>query len=520
MSRPFRPGSLPALLLALAVLAGCSRPGAPARVSVDWLAAHAAPAFDPDGPPDALRAALERHLSIGLLDRDSTGTTRLGLAASASVSADSLVWTFRLRDGLRYTDGSPLTSADIQRALLAGLGRRDHATREWLLAAVARERGAKAGAGLAIVCPDPRTLRITLARPDPRLLDKLAVSGVSAPFKSRVGEWAQAVGAGPYRVIAGHEGHSLTLVASGPVAGVQPTADTLRIRFTIGAARALNAMRHGSADVVWPLAPGLLGQRLPREWSVHQRDPQPARRLYLVLRPEAAPFGRLEARNTLASTFNREDVLTALGARGEPVRRWLPGAEADYEWPRIESVAERAARSLQAAAEHEDRSRSGEPARTRSYHVVLAYDADGAGAEVARSLQGQWARAGHYAELRPRRGAEVAEEMLASGRSQARLVESQAPLTGPEAEVATLVLPLRGPAVGSFRSGWRTRDLDRWIGLPEASPGFDPTGVQSMLARERVVLPLATIPWQWATRSGGKPPVVQAATGPGWTVTH
>ncbi|MCE9626772.1 MAG: hypothetical protein K8R56_02510, partial [Candidatus Eisenbacteria bacterium] len=95
-----------------------------------------------------------------------------------------------------------------------------------------------------------------------------------------------------------------------------------------------------------------------------------------------------------------------------------------------------------------------------------------------------------------------------------------APFDGAEAELATLVLPMRGPAVGSFRTGWRTREFDRWIALPEPAPGFDATAVQARLAEDRVVLPLASIPWQMAVRLGGIPPVVQAATGPGWTTTH
>jgi hypothetical protein len=279
-------------------------------------------------------------------------------------------------------------------------------------------------------------------------------------------------------------------------------------------------MRHGGADAVWPLPPGSLNQPVPSDWLVVQRDAIPARRLLLVVRPEAPPFGRLEARTALASSFNREELLGSLGARGEPVRRWLPGAAPDYAWPRIEGAIDRATRSATAAARMGDRPRSGDPARTESYHLVVAYDADGTGAEVARSLQEQWSRAGHYAELRPLRGAEVAPELLGSGGSQVRLVESQPMITGAEAEVATFVLPMRGPAVGSFRTGWRTRDLDRWIVLPEPAPGFDAATVQARLAADRVVLPLASIPWQWAARVGGTPPIVQAAMGPGWTVTH
>ena len=39
----------------LLALTSCSRGSAPVPVSQVWVAGHAQPAFDPDGPPDALR---------------------------------------------------------------------------------------------------------------------------------------------------------------------------------------------------------------------------------------------------------------------------------------------------------------------------------------------------------------------------------------------------------------------------------------------------------------------------------
>ena len=137
-----------------------------------------------------------------------------------------------------------------------------------------------------------------------------------------------------------------------------------------------------------------------------------------------------------------------------------------------------------------------------SIHVVLAYDADLAGADVARTLQGEWARQGFYAELRGQRGAAALAEPLRAAAAQAQLVESQALVPGVSGELACLVMPLRGPAVGAFRSGWRTREFDPWV-LPGRSAGpLDPDAVQTRLAEERNVLPVAELPWLWIEREG------------------
>src|SRR5690242_12971639 len=183
MSRSARRRVLALLAIVSALLpAGCSAPRAPARVATVWLAGHPLPAFDPDGPPDALRQALERQLSRGLVEADSTGRVGPALADSLGCSRDSLTWTFRLRGDARFTDGSPVTSADIRDALMGGLGRDDHATREWLLAAVrgvASARSGRRAPAIGIETAGPSRLVIRLAAREPRLLEKLAVTGVS-----------------------------------------------------------------------------------------------------------------------------------------------------------------------------------------------------------------------------------------------------------------------------------------------------------------------------------------------------
>ena len=132
-------------LLVLA-LTGCARTAkAPAPVSRLWIAGHVEPAFDPDGPPDPLRWALERALSRGLVELDSTGAPQPAAARSYAWSADSLTLTFTLREGLRFTDGTAVSSADFAAALAAGLARTDHASREWLLSAVTGIEKVRAG---------------------------------------------------------------------------------------------------------------------------------------------------------------------------------------------------------------------------------------------------------------------------------------------------------------------------------------------------------------------------------------
>ena len=49
----------------------------------------------------------------GLTVPDASGDPSPGVAHSWSVSDDRLIWTFTLRDGLRWSDGAPLTAKDV-----------------------------------------------------------------------------------------------------------------------------------------------------------------------------------------------------------------------------------------------------------------------------------------------------------------------------------------------------------------------------------------------------------------------
>ena len=508
-----------ATLAVLVLSPGCARRPSPPVSSLTWFSGRARPAFDPDGAPDALRFALERHLSRGLVERDSSGRIREGIASEIECSEDSLTWTFRLPASLRFTDGTPVTSADVREALIAGLGRDDHATRSWLLSAVRGVSQVRAGRPLptlGIDAPDERTLVLRLAVRDRRLLEKLAVPGVATPWKQRTGGWADAVGVGPYRLVTAPDERSMTLVAAAPAAGVAATLDTLHVRFGGGAARARSILRQGLTDVLWPVPPGLLDQPLPSGWSVDRRAAVPARDDCCS---SCVPTCRPPRGSPCASRWRTRSIARSCSVHSAraPSRcaAGCPGRDA------ISTGRGSRRRSRERSGERRNwlpvrHGRTG-PLVPESHHLTAALDADLAGALVLPALQRQWEQAGHYVDTRSLRGQAAGVQALRAAAAQVHLVESQALLPGLEPEIALLVMPLRGPAVGAYRTGWRTRDFDRHLTALGTAPGPDPDQVQSELAEDRIVLPLAGLPWQYAFRELAGAPRVHPAYGPHWT---
>ena len=483
-------GGVLAVALALGG-AGCGR--APARpVTRFWWVGRNAPVFDPLGPRDPVRWSLERLLTTGLVEESTTGAIVPAAAERIVVSRDSLTYTFHLRRGLRYTNGTHCGSADFRSALERGLQRTDHGTTAWALAAVRGVDAMRPGRPLptlGIRTPDDTTLVVELARRDRQLLRKLAIPGICTAWAARdSADWGSGSGLGPYRVQHA-EPRRLTLVRVRPPAKRESAAlpDTVSVRFEPVVARLRSALRAGRVDLLWPVPGALLAEPLAEPYRHATGTATPLRRLLLLLRMDVPPTSKLAARAALAHGLNRSEVTDLLqnGAR-DPVA-WWPGAT-PFEYPRLDA---------QEVASWLERGRLG-----RSVHVTMLIDADGIATVVAPSLQGEWARLSLSVDLMPLRGEALADESLRGWRAQLALLEWQALIDDPAADLAALVMPVRGPAVGAFRTGWRTREFDPWIRAGSPAAPLDLDAVEQRLAEQLVALPVAEIDWMWIERSG------------------
>ncbi len=119
----------PALSIALAIVAAAcsgtqpSTPGA-AATAEGGTATSADFSYSIDADPSSFagtahdapteQVGYELFANSGLVYLDNRTEPQPGLATKLpDISADGLTWTFRLRDGLKFSDGSPLTSEDV-----------------------------------------------------------------------------------------------------------------------------------------------------------------------------------------------------------------------------------------------------------------------------------------------------------------------------------------------------------------------------------------------------------------------
>jgi ABC-type transport system substrate-binding protein len=243
-------------------------------------------------------------------------------------------------------------------------------------------------------------------------------------------------------------------------------------------------MRMNFADLIWPL-PANLHDESQGGYQFRSAAAHPARSLRLVMRADTPPTTRREARRALAHGIARNEVVRLLG----------PGADRRTSWTSEGEAADFPALDPGRVREWMARGKLG-----RSFRVTMAYRRDGPGAAIARSLQEEWSRVDIYVEPKALPAERFQQEAL-SGLAQVLIVEQQPLIPSLSGELAQLVMPYRGPAVGAFRTGWRTRefDPDPKTGEVEASAA----SAERRLEEEMVALPLAGLDWTWAERASG-----------------
>lgn len=296
-----------ALLLAVGVAWGeAPRRGGTAVVAVAGDPGHLNPAISSAGPLHAVADSLYNGLVA--LDRD--GTPRPDLARSWDVSPDGRTVTFRLVDGVRWHDGTPLTAADVKFSFDEALFRFH-----------ARARAGLAPAVEAIETPDAGTVVFRLRRPHPALLQQLDVT--EAPIIARhvyAGKDLnqnpanlRPIGTGPYRFESYRRDDEVVLVRNPAYfkPGL-PRLDRLVFRILPNANTQLNAFLAGEVDMLARVS-AIDAQRL-RGQPVTTVDTQAGSGgsncvMTLSFNLERPRLSDLRVRQAFAKAIDREQIL-------------------------------------------------------------------------------------------------------------------------------------------------------------------------------------------------------------------
>ena len=227
-------------------------------------------------------------------------TPEPALAESWEVSDDLLTWTFTLRDGVTFHDGSPLTADDV----VASYER-------------IAEEGANAfrlGAVEAYDAPDELTVVMELNRPAPNLLDQIgafkgmAVAPASAIDAGTLGD--EPIGTGPFAFVSFTPGDSVVLEANPGYWGEGPFLDGVEFRVIPDESVKVTNLETGEVDWIDSVPPQQLDQLEADDQIVLGRVAGNDY-WYLSLNNEREPFDDPDVRRAIAFALDIETITEA-----------------------------------------------------------------------------------------------------------------------------------------------------------------------------------------------------------------
>ncbi len=167
--------------------------------------------------------------------------TTPGLAESWEAADDGLTYTYHLRDGLKWSDGEPLTAEDVAYTINTS---RDQ---EWI-------NHSATTANLDAVVVDDQTVTITSSVPDPKLpiMDVYIVpKHIWEPLSAddvTTYDALDGVGSGPFTLTEWKSGQSWTMVANPNYWQGQPAIDQVVFRVFTNADAMVAALEKGEID--------------------------------------------------------------------------------------------------------------------------------------------------------------------------------------------------------------------------------------------------------------------------------
>ncbi|WP_425565475.1 ABC transporter substrate-binding protein [Pilimelia columellifera] len=293
-------------------VAGCSAGSTPAS-SGDAATLVVATAGEPEALNPLLNYGVDGASLIfdGLVAREGNNNLVGGLARETpAVSADGRTVTARLREGVRFHDGAPLTSADVVFTYQAVLDPKVDSTLRSDLDMLA-----------AVEAPDPATVVFRLKHPYAPFLQRLTLGIV--PAKALAGQDINKaafnrapVGTGPYRVQSWTPGDRLVLKANEAYHGGEPSNATVVVAFVADdnvRAQRLRAGEFDAAELPPKLAAGF-------DAGGHRVQKTPTADYRGVMLPMGGPItGDLAIRQALNVAVDRSAMVAGvLGGAGEP----------------------------------------------------------------------------------------------------------------------------------------------------------------------------------------------------------
>ncbi|GAB2511450.1 Heme-binding protein A precursor [Corynebacterium atrinae] len=270
----------------------------------------------------AIPQALMSNVYEGLVRIDADGTIVPLLAQSWEVSEDRTSYTFHLREGVEFSDGTPFTADTAAFSI-------NYVKNSWTNGLKSQMDVVNSAEPL-----DEYTLRVSLTRPSQRWLWSMGtLTGAMMSPEGVETLASNPIGTGPFELDRFAVGESISLRARDDYWG-DPAQQDAAIRYFSDATSAVNALRSGDIDVVWSMQSPELLDTLPTEFSVDVGTTNGE--VIVSMNNKRAPFDDPRIRRAVALAIDRHAINEVVweglatdtgGAPVPPTDPWFSGKD-------------------------------------------------------------------------------------------------------------------------------------------------------------------------------------------------
>jgi oligopeptide transport system substrate-binding protein len=298
--------------------------------------------LDPQVGYDWQNWSVIKSIFDGLMDY-KPGTTELepDLAKEYTVSDDGLTYTFKLRDGLKFHNGRPVTSADVKYSLERAVNPATQSPGAGYFSMIKGHDELSTGKAKemsGITTPDDKTVVFTLTRPDATFLHLMAINFGFVVPKEEVekagADWGKKpVGTGAFKFVEWVPGQHIVLERNQDYhrAGV-PYLDKLTFEFGQDPTVAVLRLGKGEVDIVGDGIP-------PAQFAQIMADPASKDLIaignqlhtgYVTMNVTQPPFDNLKVRQAVNMAINKDRIVRLINNRGVTATQALPPAMPGY----------------------------------------------------------------------------------------------------------------------------------------------------------------------------------------------
>ena len=283
-----------------------------------------------------------KSLYDGLMDYEP-GTTELrpGLAESYEISDDGMVFTFKLREGVKFHNGRVMTADDVKYSLDRVTNPTTQSPGAGFFGSIAGYDAISSGeadtlSGVKVL--DDQTVEITLSRPDATFLHVMGLNFASVVAKEAVEAAGEdfgktAMGTGAFKLADWTIGQKLVFAKNEDYwrEGL-PYLDSVTFEVGQEPIVALLRLQNGEVDVPGDGIP-------PAKFQEVMGDPAQAARVieggqlhtgYITLNVKMPPFDNADVRKAVNMAINKERITQVINGRAVPATQPLPPSMPGY----------------------------------------------------------------------------------------------------------------------------------------------------------------------------------------------